>query len=289
MAVLTRSLNSLKGTFDRAAPNRDKTSDGWIGNELHAASVSSHNPDETGNVPVHDADTINEVHAIDVDEDLRAEDVIGPFTMMRAVRQLVEDHRTGRENRLRYIIYEGTIWSASWGWTAREYTGTNPHDHHAHYDGSYETAKENDTSPWNIGFVEGPMDINMSQPLPGENNGTIGGAFVTIMQRTGRTSNVDAPAEAARDAAALTRDAAMAAALQAIAASIQAGGGSVDVAAITTHIDSKVSETNAAVESLRATMQAEIDQLQQENADLRTQIGLIPEAVVDETRDRLQD
>jgi hypothetical protein len=159
VAVLIASLVALRATFNRAAPRRDKTSDGWIGNAAHAATVSSHNPDESGNVPIHDADRIDEVHAIDVDGDLNATDARGRFTMMRAVRQLVVDHRAGRESRLRYIIFERTIWSASWGWAAREYTGANPHDHHMHADGSYDSAKERDTRPWNIGFVETDMAL----------------------------------------------------------------------------------------------------------------------------------
>jgi hypothetical protein len=156
--VLTPALVKLRDTFNRLAPSRDKASDGAVGNLAHAQSVSSHNPDETGAVPIHDADTVNEVHAIDVDETGPwPTDARGQFTMMRAVRQLIEDHRAGRENRLRYIIYESTIWSGTWGWGARDYTGANPHDKHAHFDGSYDTARERDTSPWNIGYVEDEM------------------------------------------------------------------------------------------------------------------------------------
>lgn len=156
--VLIPSLVSLRETFNRLNPDRDKSSDGSIGDTAHAASSSDHNPDETGTVPVHDADTRNEVHAIDVDETGPwPADSRGPFTMMRAVRQLVTDHREGREDRLRYIIYERTIWSASWGWGAREYTGANPHDHHAHFSGSYTSGREADDSRWNIGFVEDDM------------------------------------------------------------------------------------------------------------------------------------
>jgi hypothetical protein len=152
--VLIPSLVALRETFNRAAPRRDKASDGSIGDAAHAGSSSDHNPDETGTVPIRDADSVNEVHAIDVDENLRATDTRGSFTMLRAVRQLVADHRSGAENRLRYIIYERTIWSDSWNWSARNYTGANPHDHHAHFSGSYDTARERNTRPWNIGFVE---------------------------------------------------------------------------------------------------------------------------------------
>lgn len=137
MARLIDSLTVLRGQLDALAPDRDKSSDGWIGDLAHQATPSDHNPDSRGLV-----------HAIDVDE-------TGPwpdgFTLMRAVRQIVTDHRAGRETRLTYVIYERTIWSASWGWAPRTYTGANPHDHHAHFSASYDTARERDTRPWNLG------------------------------------------------------------------------------------------------------------------------------------------
>lgn len=168
--TLTLALTTLRATFNIIAPNRDKASDGSIGDPAHASSSSDHNPDETGNVPIRDADSINEVHAIDVDDSGPwPADARGPFTVMRAVRQLVSDHRAGRENRLRYVIYERTIWSASWGWAARDYTGANPHDHHAHFSGSYDTAKERDTRPWNIGYVPVEETVSATDVIEGMN------------------------------------------------------------------------------------------------------------------------
>ncbi|MEJ3749141.1 hypothetical protein WEI85_38500 [Actinomycetes bacterium KLBMP 9797] len=157
-AVLTPALAELRATFNWLNPRRDKSSDGWIGDAAHSATSSDHNPDESGTVPIRDPDSLNEVHAVDVDETgpWPADDR-GAFSLMRAVRQLVTDHRAGRERRLRYIIYERTIWSASWSWTAREYTGANPHDKHAHFSGSYDSALERDTRTWNIGFLEDDM------------------------------------------------------------------------------------------------------------------------------------
>lgn len=220
--VLTPALVALRDAFNRVAPNRDKTSDGSIGDQAHADSVSDHNPDETGAVPIHDADTVDEVHAIDVDEDLRAADARGAFTMMRAVRQLVEDHRTGREARLRYIIYERTIWSASWGWAAREYTGANPHDKHAHFSGSYDTAKERDTSPWNLGYVEDDMptiqEFLAADVDPTDNSYSLGGSINVVRERTGHMGNVLLPAM-------LTEIAGLRAAVQTLAAAVASGTG----------------------------------------------------------------
>jgi hypothetical protein len=151
---VTPALLALRETFNRHCPQRDKTSDGSIGDPAHAASSSDHNPDETGNTPINDADSINEVHAIDVDVNLRQSDARGPFTMERAVQAILTDCRSGQENRLRYIIYDRRIWSASSSWREQRYTGDNPHDKHAHFSGSYTTSRERNSRPWNIGFKE---------------------------------------------------------------------------------------------------------------------------------------
>jgi hypothetical protein len=96
-----------------------------------------------------DADDTNEVHAIDVDDS-------GPWpagwSMEKFVQFLLGECRAGREKRLRYIIYERRIWSASTAvpWSQQAYTGPNPHDKHAHFSFSYVTAQESDTSPYGL-------------------------------------------------------------------------------------------------------------------------------------------
>ncbi|UQU66568.1 hypothetical protein COUCH_10020 [Couchioplanes caeruleus] len=144
--ILVPCLVSLRNEFNQLAPNRDKASDGSIGDTSHAASSSDHNPDETGNTPYEDSDRINEVHAIDVDDDLRE----SGWTMTRCVEIIVTRHREGRDDRLQNVIYNRRIWSRSWGWTARSYTGASPHTEHAHFSARYTTAQERDTSPWGL-------------------------------------------------------------------------------------------------------------------------------------------
>lgn len=144
--VLIPCLKALFAEFDRIAPSRDHTSDGSIGDTAHQNEVSDHNADEVGKVPIHDADRINEVHAIDVDSDLRESDL----TMEKVVQFLLGRCRSGAEKRLRYIIYNRRIWSASSGWVQKTYTGPSAHTEHAHFSASYETKLEASTASWHL-------------------------------------------------------------------------------------------------------------------------------------------
>lgn len=114
MARLISGLALLRAEFNEVNPGRDRTSDGWIGDQHHQIRVSDHNPDASG-----------VVHAVDVDA--------SGVPMARIVAWLVARCKAGRERRLRYVIFRRVIWSASWGWTPRRYTGSNPHTAHAHF------------------------------------------------------------------------------------------------------------------------------------------------------------
>ncbi|MGX6603054.1 hypothetical protein ACWKSP_13075 [Micromonosporaceae bacterium Da 78-11] len=144
--ILVPSLVALRDEFNALAPRRDKASDGSIGDTAHAQESSDHNPDETGNTPYEDADNVNEVHAIDVDADLRQ----AGWTMDRALEVIITRHREGRDDRLQNVIYNRRIWSRSTDWASRVYTGDNPHTEHAHFSARYTTAQESDTRPWGL-------------------------------------------------------------------------------------------------------------------------------------------
>src|SRR4051812_22982515 len=144
--VLIPAGKRLRNDFDTLAPGRDRASDGWIGDTAHQHEVSDHNPDETGAVPIHDADRLNEVHAIDVDADLRTPGL----SMLMVVFFLVARCRSGAETRFRYIIFNRMIWEASNGWKARSYTGKSPHTEHAHFSFSYDTARENNINSYRL-------------------------------------------------------------------------------------------------------------------------------------------
>ncbi|OJF15401.1 hypothetical protein [Couchioplanes caeruleus] len=155
--ILVPCLVSLRNEVNRLAPSRRKDSDGSIGDTSHAAGASDHNPDETGNTPTKDSDRINEVHALDVDKDLRK----AGWNMARVVQVIVTRHRQGRDDRLDYVIWDRRIWARSWGWTARAYNGDNPHTGHAHFSARYNTAQESNTRPW--GLLEEDDDVTKTE------------------------------------------------------------------------------------------------------------------------------
>lgn len=146
MAVLVPCLVQLRTDVNDIAPGRDKTSDGWIGDRAHQDRVSDHNDDEVGRVPIRDADNKHEVHALDLDVNLRTPGL----TMEAIVQHIVGRCRTGTERRLRYVIYDRRIWEASNGWRQRAYSGDNPHDQHAHFSASYDAWHEANTASWRL-------------------------------------------------------------------------------------------------------------------------------------------
>lgn len=142
MAVLTTALTRLRADFNTLAPDRDKGSDGWIGDEAHKQRISGHNPDETGGGEYEDADSKDEVRAIDVDKDLR----VPGLTMLMCINKILATPNDLR--RLKYIIFNRVIWSASDGWRPRYYGGDNPHNEHAHFSGH--PSWDEDDRPWSI-------------------------------------------------------------------------------------------------------------------------------------------
>ena len=205
--ILVPCLVRLRSEFNAIAPGRDKSSDGAVGDAAHQTTQSDHNPDETGNVPIHDADTINEVHAIDVDTDLRTPGL----TMEKVVQFVLARCRSGAERRLRYIIYDRRIWSASSGWTQKAYAGANPHDKHAHFSASYTTSLEASIASWHledlVALTADELDqiearakraarAAVEEALEADNpkgGGSRDGQQVTTLNRTGYLANAYAP------------------------------------------------------------------------------------------------
>lgn len=188
MAKLVACLDQARTEFNTLSPGRDKASDGWIGDRAHAGRASDHNPDESGRPEVGDADNVDEVHAIDVDADLRRPGV----TMALVVAMLVGRCRAGREKRLRYIIFNRTIWSASRRWEAANYTGSSPHVKHGHLSASYVSALEADRRPWGIADVRPPRVPGeatkpSARPAPLKLDGKLGPETIKAWQRIMKT------------------------------------------------------------------------------------------------------
>lgn len=157
--VLVPCLVTLRSEFNAVSPGRDKGADGSISDSAHTSS-SDHTPDEDSDIlRDHDADSKNEVHGLDTDSS-------GPWPggwawFNEQILAIVERHRTGQDDRLKYVIWNRRIASKSNGWRWVTYTGTSdPHTDHAHFSARYTTAQERDTRPW--GVLEEDDDMKLT-------------------------------------------------------------------------------------------------------------------------------
>lgn len=132
---LSKAAERLRAELNKAFPARDKRSDGSIGDSAHSNRTSDHNPDIDG-----------WVRAIDVDEDFWGKDGQDPLIANQIVRELLKIAKS--DKRLKYIIFEGHIWSVTNKWKKQTYTGTNPHNHHIHI--SFTPAGDKDGSPFGL-------------------------------------------------------------------------------------------------------------------------------------------
>ena len=124
------------------SPERDKSSDGWIGDEAHASRKSDHNPNNKGVVRAQDI----------------THDPSGGFNSYTFAEML----RGKRDPRIKYVISNRKIFSGPAGpqpWVWRGYSGSNPHDMHVHISAGRDTESGSDASyyddanPWDIGAV----------------------------------------------------------------------------------------------------------------------------------------
>lgn len=111
------SLRALRAEVDQRWPDRDKSSDGTIGDPAHSVSKSEHNPVGHPFGPAYG--TAGAVHAMDITaRGIEVDEVLAG---------LIGDQRVW------YVIYDRKIWSKNYGpWDERFYTGSNPHTTHIH-------------------------------------------------------------------------------------------------------------------------------------------------------------
>lgn len=106
---LAPALEVLREQIDDMYANRDRSSDGSIGDTSHSARVSDHNPDWDANGIVRAIDVTNK----------------GIPNLDALLAFIIADKRT------RYVISRGKIWDVvSRKWVT--YTGANRHDKHFH-------------------------------------------------------------------------------------------------------------------------------------------------------------
>lgn len=127
---LNGALTNFRREVNTLWPNRDRTSDGTIGDAAHKLTNSDHNADPDGSVDAWDMD----VDGVDV------------WACIEAAL---------KHESIQYVIYNRRITSRTWGlgvW--RSYDGKNPHDKHVHFNTRPEF--ENSDKPW---FKEREMNL----------------------------------------------------------------------------------------------------------------------------------
>ena len=115
--LLSKAGQQLREQIDDSFPDRDRKSDGWIGDAAHASRKSDHNPDPSNGI----------VRAIDVDKDFDSR----PSTGAYLADQIRICAKAG-DKRISYVIFAGKIASSKRAWRWRPYDGINKHDHHIH-------------------------------------------------------------------------------------------------------------------------------------------------------------
>jgi murein L,D-transpeptidase YcbB/YkuD len=149
---LAESLKTLRAQINAAFPDRDKESDGSIGDTSHAARKSDHNPNGAG-----------VVCAIDTDEDLSH--------TIHSIENIVSAIRASKDPRVNYIIYEKRITvpgSNLQQW--KPYTGPSPHDHHFHISVKQDPHLYDDPRPWDIGAGIAQSDLASPATDPAPDN-----------------------------------------------------------------------------------------------------------------------
>jgi hypothetical protein len=141
--ILCKAGQQLREQFDDTYEDRDRRSDGWIGDLRHSTRPSDHNPDPKTGV----------VRAIDVDKDVHR--YSKPDLMPDIADQLRRAAKRG-EKRISYIIFQGKIASSRMGWRWRKYRGSNPHNMHCHI--SFTKAGDKDGSFFDIPLLGGTND-----------------------------------------------------------------------------------------------------------------------------------
>lgn len=123
---LAPCLARLRTAINTRWPNRDHSTDGWIGDQAHANRMSDHNPDPKTGV----------VRAIDVDKDgIHVPSVLASAMVNVAVR---------------YVIHNRRIYHVDNLFRPQNYKGDNPHTEHLHISIEHTRNAEASRMPWEL-------------------------------------------------------------------------------------------------------------------------------------------
>lgn len=142
---VANSLTKLRDQVNAAYPNRNKASDGTIGDASHQAVASDHNPNAEG-----------VVCALDL-----THDPANGFDAHATADRLI----VNRHPNVKYIISNRRIAGSHNGWVWQPYYGSNPHSSHIHVsvgvgaDGQSRQPYD-DTTAWAI-------DVSLNQVIGG--------------------------------------------------------------------------------------------------------------------------
>jgi hypothetical protein len=181
------SLDQLLAEINTSAPNRNKASDGSIGDEAHQSTDSDHNAHCCGWVVTardftHDPNNGFDSYAY------------ADWQRRRCSGEILIGGK--RETRVSYIISNRRIASADSGWAWCDYYGSNPHDHHVHVsvDCTGEGGPMDSTQPWGwTGDDVSAAEVWSADVDPSGNKYTASGALWTCFIRTDYLSNQFAP------------------------------------------------------------------------------------------------
>lgn len=142
---VARSLLTLRDQIDEAFPDRDKASDGTIGDADHRTRDSDHNPWCDDDVVTALDITHDPEHGVDID-------------------QLTDELQASRDPRIKYVIANGLIMSGDPGpspWVWRDYDGSNEHTRHFHLSVICGTGMD-DTRPWQLPSLQEDDDMALT-------------------------------------------------------------------------------------------------------------------------------
>lgn len=165
------SLVTLLAEVNHRWPNRDKASDGTIGDVRHQhETTSDHNP------WIHDSHGVGVVRALDVDSGPglnpdEAHDTIGDTVTKAVIAAAKAGHPAMGTGS--YVIHERKIASAKsdppWSW--RPYTGSDPHTSHPHISVALHQGGYDSTKPWGIWPVK--KQVQPLRPVKNERPPTL--------------------------------------------------------------------------------------------------------------------